>query len=83
MSISMNQRVTLRKGRDQRVKSGHLWVYAGEIEKVEDGITAGETVDVLDHRGRFLARGYYNPSSSIAVRVLTRRKDEPLDGCPV
>ena len=79
MSIPMNRRVTLRKGRDQRVKSGHLWVYAGEIEKADDGLTPGEAVDVLDHRGRFLARGYYNSSSSIAVRVLTRRKDEPVD----
>src|SRR5947209_1663792 len=79
MSSTMNRRVTLRKGRDQRVKSGHLWVYAGEIEKMDDGISPGEAVDVLDHRGRFLARGYYNPSSSIAVRVLTRRKDEPID----
>src|SRR3989442_15160407 len=79
MSTSLNRRVTLRKGRDERVKSGHLWVYAGEIENVDDEVAPGEAVDVLDHRGRFLARGYYNPSSSIAVRVLTRRKDEPAD----
>ena len=46
---------------------------------MDDGVSPGEAVDVVDHRGRFLARGYYNPSSSIAVRVLTRRKDEPID----
>jgi len=79
MSTSVERRVTLRKGRDQRVKSGHLWVYAGEIEQTGDGIAPGEPVDVVDHRGRFLARGYYNPSSTIAVRILTRRKDEPVD----
>ncbi len=79
MSTSQERRVTLRKGRDQRVKAGHLWVYAGEIEKTDDGIVPGEPVDVVDHRGRFLARGYCNPSSTIAVRILTRRKDEAID----
>ena len=72
-------RVVLKKGRERRVAAGHLWVYAGEIERTEDDLTAGATVEVLDHRGRFLARGYYNPASNITVRILTRRKDEPAD----
>jgi len=54
-------------------------VYAGEIEKTADGLAPGDAVEVVDHRGRFLAGGYYNPASRIAVRVLTRRKDEPVD----
>jgi 23S rRNA (cytosine1962-C5)-methyltransferase len=62
------------------VKAGHLWVYAGEIEKADEGLAPGDTVEVVDHRGRFLARGYYNPASNITVRLLTRRQDEPLDG---
>jgi 23S rRNA (cytosine1962-C5)-methyltransferase len=72
-------RIVLRKGRDRRVKAGHLWVYAGEIEKTDDGLSPGDTADVVDHRGRFLARGYYNPASNIAVRLVTRRRDEALD----
>ncbi len=73
-------RIALRKGRDRRVKAGHLWVYEGEIGRADDGLAPGDPVEVVDHRGRFLARGYYNPASSIAVRLLTRRRDEPLDG---
>src|SRR5436309_3091818 len=69
-------RVVLRKGRDRRLKAGHLWVYAGEIQKTDDGLSPGDAVEVVDHRGRFLARGYYNPASSITVRLLTRSRDE-------
>src|SRR6266850_1922019 len=72
-------RIVLRKGREARVKAGHLWVYAGEIEKAGDGLAPGYTAEVVDHRGRFLARGYYNPASTIAVRLLTRTKDEVPD----
>ncbi len=72
-------RVVLRKGRDRRLKAGHLWVYAGEIQKTDDGLSPGDAVEVVDHRGRFLARGYYNPASSITVRLLTRSRDEAPD----
>jgi 23S rRNA (cytosine1962-C5)-methyltransferase len=72
-------RIVLKKGRERRVVAGHLWVYAGEIERTENDPSPGGTVEVLDHRGRFLARGYYNAASNITVRLLTRKKDEPAD----
>ncbi|MCZ6695573.1 MAG: class I SAM-dependent rRNA methyltransferase [Acidobacteria bacterium] len=75
-------RIRLRKGRDRRVRAGHLWIYGGEIEDVSEGIPHGGSVEVVDARGRFLARGYYNPTSSIAVRILTHRRDEPI-GAPL
>ena len=75
----MNPRITLARGRERRVKAGHLWIYAGEIESVEDGASPGDTVEVTDHRGRFLGRGYFNPASTIAVRLLTRDRKEALD----
>jgi len=75
----MNPRIALARGRERRVKAGHLWIYAGEIESVEDGASPGDTVEVTDHRGRFLGRGYYNPASSIAVRILTRDRKEAID----
>jgi 23S rRNA (cytosine1962-C5)-methyltransferase len=79
MTSPTTGRITLGKNRDGRVKAGHLWVYAGEIATTGEGISPGDVVDVTDHRGRFLGRGYYNPASSIAVRLLTHRKDEPAD----
>ncbi len=72
-------RVVLKRSRDRRLRAGHLWVYAGEIERADVGAEPGSPVDVVDHRGRFLARGDYNPASNLAVRVLTRDRTEVLD----
>ena len=71
--------VVLAKGRDRRLKAGHLWVYAGEIATVDEGAAAGELVEVRDFRRRFLGRGTYNPASNITVRLLTREPDEAVD----
>ncbi len=71
-------RVLVRRDREPRIASGHLWVYEGEIEKVEGSPAPGDLVDLTTHRGRFLSRGYINPHSRIRVRLLTHR-DEPID----
>ena len=69
-------RVVLRRGRDARARAGHLWVYAGEIERVLGDPEPGSAVQVVDARGEFLGGGYYNPASTIAVRLMTRDPDE-------
>jgi 23S rRNA (cytosine1962-C5)-methyltransferase len=71
-------RLMLAAGRQKRLLAGHPWIYGNEIAKVDGQPAPGAIVDVADARGTFLARGYYNPQSQIAVRVLTRR-DEPID----
>ena len=70
--------VTLRKTRETRVRGGHPWIYASEIEKVEGAFENGDIVDVADFRGKFIGRGFYNPQSQISLRILTRN-DEPCD----
>ncbi len=70
--------ITLRKTRETRVRGGHPWIYASEIEKVEGDFENGDIVDVADFRGKFIGRGFYNPLSQISLRILTRR-DEPCD----
>ena len=70
--------VTLRKTRETRVRGGHPWIYASEIEKVEGPFKNGDIVDVADFRGKFIGRGFYNPQSQISLRILTRN-DEPCD----
>lgn len=68
----------LARGREGRALRGHLWVYGNQIEGFEGEPRAGDIVDVVTASGRFVGRGYYNPASQIAIRLLTRQ-DEAVD----
>ena len=71
-------KITLRKTRETRVRGGHPWIYASEIERVEGEFENGDIVEVSDYKGKFIGRGFYNPQSQISLRILTRN-DEPCD----
>jgi 23S rRNA (cytosine1962-C5)-methyltransferase len=71
----MNQLI-LRAGRDKRVRAGHTWIYQGEIGVIGLEVKSGDLVEVLDNRGRFLGVGYYGQASQIAVRLLSREREE-------
>ena len=71
-------KITLRKTRETRVRSGHPWLYASEIERVE-GESAAGVAEVYSAKGTFLARALYNPASQTALRTHTTH-DEPIDG---
>lgn len=73
-------RVRLRPGRHRRVEAGHGWVFADELEEPARQLPAGGVVAVEDARGRFLGLGHANPSSLIAVRLLSRDPSADLDG---
>ncbi len=64
--------IRLKKGCDQRVSRGHLWVFSNEIEAFDRSIPPGEDVVVQDARGRLLGSGTFNPASLIAVRLHAR-----------
>jgi len=70
----MNQ-IVLKAGKEKRIKSGHLWIYQGEIGIIGIGVKSGDMVEVLDNRGRLVGTGYYNHSSQIAVRLLSRERE--------
>ncbi len=56
----------------------HPWIYRGEIAGVDGAPGAGSAVTVVDGAGAFVGRGFYNPRTSLACRILTRT-DEPID----
>ncbi|MDR7434432.1 MAG: class I SAM-dependent rRNA methyltransferase [Armatimonadota bacterium] len=68
--------VFLRRGKEKRLLSGHLWVYEGEIEQIQGEVGEGEVVDVRTAAGKFVGRGTYTSRSKIAVRLLTHRQEE-------
>lgn len=71
--------VTLKPGHVRPVWSGHPWVFAQAIARIEGGAVAGDEVTVIDPQGTLLGRGLYTPRSAIPVRIYTRT-DAPIDG---
>ncbi len=61
----------LKKERKKRTENGHPWIFASEIQNVEEGAIAGGLVDVVTHHGKYLATGYWNPASQISIRVIS------------
>jgi 23S rRNA (cytosine1962-C5)-methyltransferase len=71
-------RLPLRKDLARHLRAGHPWVFRKAVEKAPKGLPAGTIVDVVEG-DRFVARGYYDPHSAIAVRILTREPAEAID----
>ena len=61
----------LKKNEEQRIKSGHLWIFSNEIQKIDEPAESGDIVEVYSSRGDKLGYGFYNKSSLIALRMLT------------
>ena len=72
-------KTVLIPGKEKRVHTGHPWVFRSDIARVEGECLPGDIVNIVSSKGRFLARGYYNPNSQIALRIMTYREDEPVD----
>ncbi len=69
--------VTLKKGTERRVLLGHPWIFSNEIERLEEKPPPGADVRIVDWRAGFVGRGYINPHSLIAVRLLSRSDRDP------
>lgn len=72
-------KVFLKKKISRRVESGHPWVFANEVARIEGPLDGGDIVDLHTHEGKFVGRGYANPKSQILVRLLTRKATESID----
>lgn len=62
--------VRLKKGKEKAVKQLHPWVYSGAIDRVEGNPENGDIVMVTDQNKNFLAYGFFNNKSRVAVRLL-------------
>src|SRR5260221_2853337 len=71
--------VYLKKKISRRVENGHPWIFGNEVEKVEGDTAGGAIVDVFTFDKKFIGRGYINPQSQIAVRLLTRDRNEQIN----
>ena len=56
-----------------RLRAGHLWVYASDIESVElPGGDPPALLPVADSRGLLLGTALYSPTSQISLRLVSR-----------
>jgi 23S rRNA (cytosine1962-C5)-methyltransferase len=65
----------LKPGKEKRVYTYHPWIFRSDIDRVEENCKPGDIVDIMSAKGRFLARGFYNPNSQIALRIMTYREE--------
>jgi 23S rRNA (cytosine1962-C5)-methyltransferase len=42
------------------IRSGHPWVYEGEVINKDNNISNGEIVDVINEKNKYLGSGFYN-----------------------
>lgn len=70
---------SLKPRRDESLLGGHLWIFSGALQQQPHWIEAGGLVDVKSATGQFVARGYYNPQTDIAIRILTHDPEEAID----
>jgi 23S rRNA (cytosine1962-C5)-methyltransferase len=71
--------VVLRPGREKPVLNRHPWIFSGAIGRIDGSPADGEIVEVVDREHKFLAKGYINRHSQIAVRLLTWSRQENPD----
>ena len=71
--------VILKKGQGREFKAGGLWIYDNEIDRVEGSFENGDIIELHDFDGYFLGYGFINEKSKIRVRIMSRKKDNPVD----
>ncbi len=73
MSVSQQpQPLYLQKGKDRRLRQGHLWVFSNEVDTRRtplNAFTPGAAVEVRASNGSLLGSGYINPHSLICARL--------------
>jgi len=62
--------VRLKKGKEKAVRQLHPWVFSGAIDSIEGNPQNGDIVMVTDQNKTFLAYGFFNDKSRVAVRLL-------------
>ena len=70
---------SLKPYKEESLANGHAWIFSGALQQPPRWIEAGGLVDVKSSKGQFVARGYYNPQTDIAIRILTRNPAEAID----
>ena len=63
--------VILKEGREKSLLRHHPWIFSKAIQKADESLQMGQTVEVVNQAGEFLCYGLYSPNSQIRVRALS------------
>src|SRR5437867_3489362 len=58
-----------------RHTNNHAWIFRRMLAHSYDEIEPGTLVEVVDKHEQYVGRGFYNPNSEIALRLLTQTKE--------
>lgn len=68
---SVTGTVILNEGREKSLLRHHPWIFSKAIQKADESLQMGQTVEVVNQVGEFLCYGLYSPNSQIRVRALS------------
>ncbi|MGZ3810156.1 MAG: class I SAM-dependent rRNA methyltransferase [Mucilaginibacter sp.] len=71
--------VILKKGKEKAVLQRHPWLFSGAIERVKGKPANGDVVKLLNDKGEFVAYGFYNDQSRVALRLLEWDENVEID----
>src|SRR5579863_560850 len=71
--------VILKKGKEKAVLHRHPWLFSGAIERVKGKPADGDIVRLLNDKGDFMAYGFYNAQSRVALRLLEWDESVEID----
>jgi 23S rRNA (cytosine1962-C5)-methyltransferase len=57
----------------------HPWVFSGALKNIPEGLESGTPVRLANEDGDFLAHGYFNSYSQIAVRLWSWDENDIVD----
>ncbi|RYG22107.1 MAG: class I SAM-dependent rRNA methyltransferase [Chitinophagaceae bacterium] len=71
--------IKLKKGKEKAVLQRHPWVFSGALDKIKGKPENGDVVKVISATNDFLAYGYFNDQSRVAVRLLEWDENTAID----
>jgi 23S rRNA (cytosine1962-C5)-methyltransferase len=74
--FAIEHQVPISTAAVRRIRRGHLWIYAGEVEHEPEGAEP-PIVRVADPAGNILGYAFYSRSSTIRLRLIARDPELP------
>ncbi len=69
----------LKRRRERSLLRKHPWIFSGGVERIDGDPQPGDTIEIHDSTGKWIARAAYSPSSQIIARVWTFDVEEKID----